>query len=112
MAKRLHAGKFRHRVTIKEKSVTRNTYGEETVTWVEIGTYWGSVEPIRGREFVEMRQAQAEITTRIRIRYISGITPAMKAFYDSREYDIMDVIHVEERQREIQLMCRERVTYI
>jgi SPP1 family predicted phage head-tail adaptor len=111
-SRRMNAGRLRHRVTIKEKSVTRNSMNEEVVSWTIVGTYWASVEPVRGREFVEMRQAQAEISHRIRMRYRSGIDPTMRAYFGSREFEIVSVIHVEERGRETQLMCNERVSYV
>lgn len=112
MPKRLHPGMYRHRVTINEKNVTQNATGEETISWALVGEYWASVEPLLGREFVEMRQAQAEITHRIRMRPQSGLHPAMQAVFDGREMDILSVIEVNERGREMHLMCKERVTYV
>ena len=103
----MRAGQLRHRVTIQQKSVARNSYGEEVITWADVDTVWASVEPLRGREFIEMRRAGAEVTTRIRMRYRSGIAPEMRVVYGSHTYDIKSVVHVEERQRELHLMCRE-----
>lgn len=104
----MEAGRLRHRVTIQSKSVSRNTFGEEEITWEDVATVWGSVEPLRGREFMEGRQIQAEITHRIRVRYYpDGIEPEYRVVYDSRYFDVMAVIEVEERHREMHLMCRE-----
>jgi len=107
----MRAGELRHRVTIQEKSVTRNSYGEEVITWGDVATVWAAVEPLargpRGREFIEAQRAGAEITTLIRMRYRSGIAPEMRVVYGSHTYDIKSVVHVEERQRELHLMCRE-----
>ena len=104
----MEAGRLRHRVTLQEKVVTRNTFGEEEITWTDIDTVWGSVEPMRGREFMEGRQIEAEVTTRIRIRYYpDGIEPEDRVVYGSITYDILAIIHVFERNREMQLMCRE-----
>lgn len=105
-------GRLRHRVRIDEKMATRNGFGEEVITWSQVGVFWASVEPLRGREFVEMRQAHADVTTRIRLRVQDmTITPAMLATYDGREFEIESVIEVNERGRELHLMCRERVVY-
>jgi len=105
----IRAGELRHRVTIQQKSVTRNTFGEEIVTWQDVATVWAAIEPLRGREFFESQQVNAEVTTRIRIRYRPGITPTMRVVYGSRIFDIQAVINVEERNRELHLMCREEV---
>jgi len=103
----VRAGELRHRVTIQQKSVVRDTYGEEDVTWTDVATVWGSVEPLQGREFIEAKQTQAEITTRIRIRYRSGISPEMRAVWDGHTYDLEAVIDVGGRKRELHLMCTE-----
>ena len=105
----MEAGKLRNRVTIQKKSVVRDSYGAETITWVTHCQAWASIEPLRGREFMEARQAQAELTTRIRVRYQSGIEPEMRVLFGTRTFDIQDVIHVLERRREIQLMCTEQL---
>lgn len=103
----MEAGRLRHRVTLKSKSVTRDTFGGEVITWVTAYTVWAAVEPLAGREWLEGRQATAEVTTRIRMRYRSGITPEMQAVYGAHTYDVLAVIQPEENRRELQLMCQE-----
>lgn len=105
----MQAGKLRHRVTIQEKSVTRDSFGAEVITWVEFAEVWGSVEPLRGREFIEGRQMAASVDHRVRIRQRSGISPEMRVSYDSRVFEIRAVLHVNEAQREMHLMCQEIV---
>lgn len=103
----MEAGKLRNRVAIQQKSVTRDAFGAEVVTWSTVATVWGAVEPMRGQEFLESQRLGADVDTRIRIRYRSGLTPAMRATFGAHVYDIKSVIHVQERKREVQLMCRE-----
>jgi SPP1 family predicted phage head-tail adaptor len=103
----VRAGTLRHRVTIQEKNVTQNDYGEEVITWDEMDVLWAAVEPLSGREFLEAQRAGAEVTTRIRIRHQDGIVPEMRVVWGDHVYDIEAVIAIEERQREIHLMCRE-----
>ncbi len=103
----MRAGRLRHRVTIQEKTVTQDTFGAEVITWSDVITLWAGVEPLRGREFDELRRTGAEVTTRIVTRYKSGVLPEMRATYNSHTYDILSVINLEERDREVHLMCRE-----
>ena len=103
----MRVGKLRQRVTIQDKSVSQNSYGEEVITWTDFAKVWASVEPLRGREFLEGKQITAEVSTRIRIRYRSGILPEMRVEFGSIVYDIHAIIPVEERDREIHLMCQE-----
>jgi SPP1 family predicted phage head-tail adaptor len=107
----MEAGRLRQRVTIQYKVVVKDTYGQETITWTELAEVWASVEPLTGREYMEGRQEAAEVSTRIRVRYRSGIEPEMRVVcptsYGSVTYNVLAVLHQETRKREIQLMCRE-----
>lgn len=100
-------GNLRERVTIQYKVVVKDSFGAETITWTELATVWASVEPLAGREFIEGRQEYAEVSTRIRIRQRSGIAPEMRVVHGSNVYNILAVIHLETRYREMHLMCRE-----
>ncbi len=104
----MKAGELRERVTIQEKgTVTRDATGAEVITWSDVATVWADVSPLLGREFLEGRMAEAEVTTRIRIRYRDGIDPAMRVVHRSSTYDIVSVQHVRSRKQELVLMCRE-----
>lgn len=104
----MKAGPLRHRVTIQEKAGTgQDGYGEDLPVWSDVATVWAAVEPLRGREFLEAQRAGAEVTTRIRIRYRDGIEPEMRVSWGDHTYDIEAILHIEERQREIHLMCKE-----
>ena len=105
----MQAGRLRERVTIQEKQIVRNSFGEEVIQFVDLATVWAGVEPLNGREFLEAKTEQAQITTRVRIRYRDGIYPTMRLVYRSRVLVVDSVIHVYERQREIVLMCREEI---
>lgn len=106
----MRAGDLRHRLTIQQKSVTQNTYGEEIATWSTLTIVWGSVEDLSGREFYESRQVPAaEVTTRVRIRYRSDVEPTMRVIHGSRTLEIVAVLEPEGRKRETVLMCREVV---
>lgn len=105
----MRAGKLRHRLDIQRALETQGDTGEVTVIWSDFATVWGSVEPLRGREFFAAREQQARVTTRIRIRYTAGVTPKMRVLFGDRIYLIDAVIDPEERHAELQLMCQEWV---
>ena len=105
----MQAGKMRHRITIQQATTAADTYGQPIETWSTYAERWASIEPIRGREYWDAHQVNAEVTTRIRIRSLSGVTPKMRVSWNSQIFDIVSVIHVEQRNRETQLMCTERV---
>jgi len=51
----------------------------------------------------------AEVTGKISIRYLAGITPKMRVKHGNRIFDIVSMINPEERNRELQLMVKERI---
>lgn len=103
----MEAGKLRHVVNIQADQGIQNDVGEHIPSWVTTITTRAAVEPIAGREFFDAQQRQAEITHRVRLRYRTGIEPTMRLLYRSRVLMIEAVIDVEERRRELHLMCRE-----
>lgn len=103
----MQAGRLRHRIQIKTPVEARNSYGERIVTWSTLATVWASVEPLRGREFLDAEQVQAEISHRVRMRYYPGILPNYRVVFGGRVLEIQAVINVNERNREMQLMCKE-----
>ena len=110
----MRAGFLRHRLEFQDKSVARDAYGAETITWGESFTVWGSVEPYLGREYLQAKQQQAEVSHRVRIRYRSGVKPTMriKVDLDSRDafyLQIMNVIEPFVHGTDLQLMCREEI---
>ena len=103
----MRIGKLRRRITIERVTETQDTDGAVLETWSTYATVQASIELISGREYFAAQSTQADVTHRIRIRYLSGIVPKMRVSYNSRIFDILSVINVGERNRELQLMCRE-----
>ena len=105
----MNAGRLRHRVTIQEKSVTDNAAGEEIITWSDVATVWAAIEPVRGAEFWEAQQEQAERPAKIVMRYRSDVTVANRLIWGSHTYDIESVVRPAERQIMLEIMVIERL---
>ena len=105
----MQSGRLRHRIDLETNVGTTNTFGAITDTWSLWTTLWASVEPLSGRELLQAQQMQADITHRVRFRYVSGVTAKMRVAYGSRYFNILSVINDQERNREIVLMCKELV---
>ena len=84
--------KLSERVTLQQKSVTKNGIGEELVTWADIATVWAEVIPLRGREFFAANQIQQAADIRVRIRERAGLTPDLRLVWKSQPYDITGLI--------------------
>jgi len=105
----MFAGWLRHRIVIQELVGTKNSYGEVVQSWQDVATVWASIEPLRGREYVEAAAAQVNVDHRIRIRYRSGISPKMRVKYGERTFQINSVVDPREEHKEMELMCEEDV---
>ena len=105
-ASAVKAGRLRQRITLQAKSVTRDAMGGEVITWADQVTIWASAEPLRGREFFAAQQEQAEISIRFVIRYRSDVTTAWRVMWETRAYDIVEIIDIDGRHKEQQIMAR------
>ena len=65
----MRAGWLRHRITIQTPATVQSSSGQVTPGWSDYLVAWASIEPLRGREYMEGRQAQASVDHRIRIVY-------------------------------------------
>jgi SPP1 family predicted phage head-tail adaptor len=103
----MRSGPLRHQIVIEEVTETRDSYGGVVETWSTFATVWASVGPIIGREYFASQQVQSEVTHKIRIRYLSGVTTKMRVAFDSRVFNIESVLNVDERDTEMVLMVTE-----
>ena len=103
----MRAGNLRHRVTIQTFTTTTDSYGQPIESWATFAEVWGAVEPLTGREYFQAQQVQAEVNYRVRLRYLAGVVPTMRVLHDGRTLEVQAVINPDERNRELQLMCRE-----
>jgi SPP1 family predicted phage head-tail adaptor len=101
----MRAGALSERIEIQQKAVTRADNGEEIVTWPVFATVWADVEPLSGREVVSVRAAQADLSLRVRLRYLAGVNPTMRVWWANAGWPISEVIDVRARRTELQLLC-------
>jgi len=106
----MRAGNLRHRITIEQKTLARDTYGGEVVTWTTFATVWADIQPLNGRELIAAQAVQSEITGKIFIRYLPGVTAGMRVSYCGKYYDIQVPIDPGLKHRELQLLVSEGLT--
>jgi SPP1 family predicted phage head-tail adaptor len=104
----LKSGELRHRIIIEANTpVERATSGAPKANWVPVCTRWAAMAPQAGREFYAAKQMHAETTHLIRMRGPLDVQTSMRARLGNRVFDILSVIDVEERHREMRLICKE-----
>lgn len=106
----MRAGELKHRITLQKISgSTQNTCGEEVPQCADWKTVRAAVEPLRGREYLEAQKLRAELTYRIKIRYLPGVEQDMRVKFKDRLFRIESIINLNEANREIHLICVEQV---
>lgn len=96
------------KVDVLRYSTTQNEYGEQSqTTETYLSNIWASIVPSSGKEFFISEQMQAEITTKVEIQYVEGITSDMLVKYGNRQFIVMYVINPKEQNRDLILMCKE-----
>jgi SPP1 family predicted phage head-tail adaptor len=102
----MRAGKLRHVVTIKSKTVTQDSYNEEVITWADVATVRAAIETPTGAEYMDMESRGASISHKVSIRYYPNLAPTMIATWGARTFEIAAVLN-DNLQRETVLMCNE-----
>lgn len=103
----MRAGRLRHAVTIQRKSLTTDEYGGPVESWADVATVAASVEPMGGRELASAQTVNAEITTKITMRYMAGVTAADRIVFEGRFYNLTPPIDPEMKHRTLIIMASE-----
>jgi len=103
----MQSGKLRNYIEIQQKVMVENANLEWVESWPSFTHCWASIEPLIGREYWSARQVVSEVSAKIRMRYIAGITTLMKVIDGLKTYGIEAVIDVENRHEELVLLVKE-----
>lgn len=102
----MRAGRLHERITLQQPVTAQDSYGQDVITWADVGTVWAGVEPLRGRDFHEAQQHSNELTTRIVLRHQPfDVLPTWRALHGSTTYEIHYVIDPASRGAMLELMC-------
>lgn len=100
----MNPGEFDQRVTLQSRSVVKDAYGQDTITWTTVAIVWAQVQALRGREFFAAAQVQQEQTVKVRIRYRSDVLTTWRLVWKGVNHDITGVIPVG-RKEVLEIMC-------
>ena len=106
-------GKMRHRVTFQSFAGAVDSFGDplqgDDSQWEDVATLWAAIDPVSGKEFYAAQQSQSTVSHKVRCRYQSGLTTAMRIKYGRRLFKILSIIDWEERHESLLIMCQEAV---
>ena len=94
----MQAGRLRHRIVVTNPQIaSQDSFGQDVITDVEVGTFWCLVEPLQGREKEAVQQRWAEARYKITMRHQPGITFKAKMTVDWNGLTL-DILDVEDTQ--------------
>lgn len=112
----MQAGKLRHRLVIETKSAgspQRSGTGASSLAYSTLATVYGSLEPLSGKRLEAAQATWPQATVEARIRYHASVLAAdtaatpMRISFGGRYYPVGKVLNIEERNRELRLLCTQ-----
>lgn len=105
----IQSGALRHRVDVEWDDSIQDANGSPDPHWIAFGTFYASVEPIRGNEALRANQLLSEMDTRIRMRWsplTDQITTKHRILFAGNTYSIISIAHLRFERQELELMCK------
>jgi SPP1 family predicted phage head-tail adaptor len=104
----MRAGLLRELVTVQQRISTQDPYGQAVDAWSEVAKTWASVQPLRGNERFTAAQTKAAIDTKVTMRFRNDVMPGRnRILFGARVLDVESVINIDERDRTIEILCKE-----
>jgi SPP1 family predicted phage head-tail adaptor len=100
-------------VTIDRPVDVQDATGDPVRSWVALGTFWASIEPLRGREFVAGGAIRAEMDTRIRLRWskkLDEVNERYRITFQGKIYNVVSVAHIGLQHQEIEIMAKSGIS--
>lgn len=85
----MRAGKLDRRITLRTKSTTKNSFGEDVVTWTDIGTAWAHWMPKGGAERWASQVMLDSADGMFEIRHRTDLDALDQIVFEGKEYRII-----------------------
>ena len=104
----MRAGSLRNKAELQAIGSTQNEFGEVVQgDYTKLKDVWCMITPIRGSEKFLSNADYAKTTHKIKIRYTSGVNASQRLVWKERIFDIISVMNISERDREIEILAEE-----
>lgn len=103
----MEAGKLRNRITIQQRTLTPDSYGQSVESWTDFATVWAEIRSISGRESLIAEAMQGITNYEVNIRYKAGVVQSMRIIYKNHILDVQSVINDMQANKKLTLFCVE-----
>ncbi len=97
----MRAGKLRHKLIIETPTNVKGAMGGSEKTWSVFETVRGEMDFSASRQVVAAQQINSEVVGVATIRYLPGVTGAMRINHDGIYYDISEPYSTGGRKRDL-----------
>lgn len=95
--KKAPIGRLDQRIVVEQRTVTKQSNGEETIAWSTLATVWAEVKHVSGKELLARYGIDAEQALTFRIRSRDDLDATMRVGYQGRYFDIKGLpLHTRE----------------
>jgi len=131
----IRSGVHRHRVFIQKPVRSNTTFGSTTIEYILKFLAWAGIQPLAGLERFEAQQVKSETSHRVHVRHrfvstnveqddqiiYHSSAPEIEAYleadkeedkrilFGSKTLEIQSILNIDERDRVLQLFCKEMV---
>lgn len=105
----MKAGALNKKIVFQGITSTSNGLGEKEGKKVNVLTTWASIQTISGKEQFLSNQNYATLSHKIRCRYSDKINKKQTIKYKDREFEILAVLDIFEKNREFEILVKEVV---
>jgi head-tail adaptor len=104
----MRAGRLRSYIVIERPVYgAQNAAGEPEVAWQVFARGWAAQEAPTSRAMAAAAQRWADVRMVVRMRYVDGIEPGMRATIGDRRYLIADAADPDGYLREVLITLRD-----
>lgn len=101
----MQSGKNRHRIVIEQPVKVKTDSGAINTTWSTFKETWAEVRTLKMYEKSAIETSFPKADMFIGFRYIEGVLSTMRITYKGKIYSILGINNVDERNRELELIC-------
>lgn len=105
----MEIGELKNRITVQKYTETRSNAGQVLKSYTDSVSRWAYIKPLTTREILQAQQISSEITHEVWLRYPLDVTPKDRIAFGLRTFEILGVVNVDEENRFLKLLCKERV---
>ena len=105
----INIGKLNKRITFRKYQDEKDEMNQSRKKLADYKTVWGSLYPVRGREFYEIQKLQGEVTHKCYVRYLEGIDSNCFLSCGGKVYQIESVMDMDMEHKMLEILCSEHI---